>query len=83
MASAPTLPTPASRTIMSISPERASSSKSKRSARTGNRVVSEMKSRPWTPKAAAMASRGVRSEPVATGIPEGGVDGTGSSCPSG
>ena len=46
MASAPTLPTPASRTIMSISPERASSSKSKRSARTGNRVVSEMKSRP-------------------------------------
>lgn len=56
-ASTRTEPTPASRTSMSISPDRASSERPKMPWTSGRRSVRKMKSNPWTKKAALMAKR--------------------------
>ena len=59
--SAATEPTPARRTSSSISPASMSSESSNSSLSCGSRRVSEMKSRPCTRKAPAMAMRWVRT----------------------
>ena len=55
--SASTEPTPASSTIISSSPDRASSPRSQRSWSRGSRVVRLMKTRPWARNAAPTAVR--------------------------